>query len=178
LRTVPIGCIRQDHSHRDLLFNRLPHLLQCNRRLGLKLNPFRDACLLAAFGILASHLRQIQPPGDGKTRIPIAHRKTYCCLAVIVFADLTAVLPGNSHRVLSLFGKTGVIHDPRHHRAILLHGWKHLPSYLTQHLFVVPGRVRNQVMQRLVHAANIVRSQTCSHWLNALAISGQQQSVQ
>ncbi len=49
LRTVPIGCIRKDNSHRDLLYNRLPHLFQCHRRLGLKLNPFQDACLLAAF---------------------------------------------------------------------------------------------------------------------------------
>jgi hypothetical protein len=28
LRTVSIGCIRQDHAHRDILFNRLPHLLR------------------------------------------------------------------------------------------------------------------------------------------------------
>jgi hypothetical protein len=56
-------------------------------RLGLKLNPFGDSCLLAAFGILALHLRQVQSPGDGKTCIPRAHRQTHRRLAVIVFAD-------------------------------------------------------------------------------------------
>ena len=91
-----------------------------------------------------------------------------------MFADLTAVLPGYAYRVLSLFGKTGVIHDPCHHRTIPLHGGKHLLPYLPQHLLVIPRRICYQVMQRLVHATNIVRRQTCSHRLNALAIPGQQ----
>ena len=74
----------------------------------------------------------------------------------VLFADLAAVLPGDSHRMLSLLGKPGVVHNPRHYRTVFLHGWQHLPPHLGQHLLVAPGRIGHQVMERLVHAANIV----------------------
>src|SRR5882724_539163 len=122
LRTVPIGCIRQNHSHWNLLLNCLPHLLQRNRRLGLEPDLFGDARLAPALGILTPRLRQIQTPGDGETRIPCAYRQTHGSLTVILLTDLTAVLPGNSHGVFTLLGEAGIVYDPRHHRAILLHG--------------------------------------------------------
>ena len=82
-RAVPIAGIRQHHSRRNLLFHRLPDLLQSNLRLGLKLNLFRNPSLLAALGILAPHFRQVQPPRNRQTRIPGAHRQTHRRLAVI-----------------------------------------------------------------------------------------------
>jgi hypothetical protein len=42
LSALPITGICQDHSHRHLLLHRVPNLLQCNLRLGLKINPFRN----------------------------------------------------------------------------------------------------------------------------------------
>ena len=102
-----------------------------------------------------------------------AHRQTHRRLTVILFAHLTAVLPSHSYRMLSLLRKPRVIHDPRHHWTVFLHGGQHLPSHLRQHLFVVPWRVRHQVMQRLVHATNIVWGQARSHRLDALAFSRQ-----
>jgi hypothetical protein len=94
-------------------------------------------------------------------------------LAVVLFAYLTAVLPGNADRMLSLLGKTRIIHNPRHYGTIFLHGGKHIPPYLGQHLLVVPGCVRHQVMERLMHATTIVGSQAGSHWLDALALTRQ-----
>ena len=38
---------------------------------------------------------------------------------------------------------------------------KHLTPHRGQHLSVVPRRVRHQMMQRLMRAANIVGSQSC-----------------
>ena len=122
--------IGQYHSHGTCCCNRLPNLLQSNLWLGLKLNPFGNSCLLAAFGILTPHFRQIQPPGNRQTRIPRAHRQTHRRLTVILFADLTAVLPGNSHRMLPLLGKTRIIHNPRHHWTVFLHGGQHIPPHL------------------------------------------------
>ena len=75
--------------------------------------------------------------------------------------------------MLPLLRKTRVIHDPRHHRTVLLHGREHLPPHLRQHLLVVPGRVGHQMMQRLVHATNIVRRQARCHRLDTLALSRQ-----
>jgi hypothetical protein len=139
-------------------------------------HPFGNPGPLAALAILTPHLRQIQPPSDGQTPTPRAHRQTHCHLTVILLADLTAVLP-SSYGMLPWFGKTRIIHNPRHHRIVFLHAWKHIPSNLGQHLFIVPGRVRHQVMERLMRATNIVGSQARSHRLNTLALSGQYQSL-
>src|SRR5712692_1317990 len=86
-RAVSIASVGQYHSYRDPLFDHLPNLLQSNLRLGLKFRLFGDSGLLAALGILAPHLRQIQPPSDWQTRTPRAHRQTYCNLTVILLAD-------------------------------------------------------------------------------------------
>ena len=75
--------------------------------------------------------------------------------------------------MLPLFGKTRIIHNPSHHRTLFLHGGQHIPPHLGQHLLVVPGRVRHQMMERLMHAPNIVWSQARSHRLDTLALSGQ-----
>jgi hypothetical protein len=64
-----------------------------------------------------------------------------------VFADLTAVLPSDSYGMLSLLGKTRIIHNPRHHWTVFLHGWQHFPPHLRQHLLVIPGRGRHHVME-------------------------------
>ena len=74
--------------------------------------------------------------------------------------------------MLSLFGETGIVHDPGNHRTIL-HRGKYLLSNLAEHLFIAPRSIGHQMMQRLVHAANIVRGQACSHRFNALPLARQ-----
>src|SRR6516162_7339681 len=59
LRALPITRIRQYHSQGNLLFHRLPYLLQSNFGLGLKRHPFRNAGLSAALHVLAPHFRQV-----------------------------------------------------------------------------------------------------------------------
>jgi hypothetical protein len=40
----------------------------------------------------------------------------------------------HTDRVFSLFRKTRVIHDPRHHRSLLLHGWQlRIPGHVNNH---------------------------------------------
>ena len=51
LRALPIAGICQHHSDRNLLFHRLPNLLQRNLWLGLKHDPFGNARLTALFRI-------------------------------------------------------------------------------------------------------------------------------
>ncbi len=55
----------------------------------------------------------------------------------------------------------------------LLQRGQHLSPHLRQHFVVARGRIRYQVMQRLVHAPNIVRGQARRHRLDTLALSGQ-----
>ena len=158
LRVVPITGIGQHHAQRDPLLESLPNLLQRNFRLGLKFHALRNADLPAALGILTPHLRQVQSPRDRQARVPRAHRQTHGHLAVILFAYLTAVLPSHSHGMLSLLGKTRIIHNPRYYLTVFQHGWQHITPHCGQHLLVVPRSVRYQMMQRLMHAANILRS--------------------
>jgi hypothetical protein len=73
-----------------------------------------------------------------------------------VFTNLTAVLASYSYRMLALFREARIIHNPRHHRSVLLHAWQHLPPHLRQHFVIIPRRVRHQMMQRLVHATHII----------------------
>jgi hypothetical protein len=57
LRALPITRVCQYNSHWNLPLHCLPNLLQSNLWLGLKRNPFRNARLSAAFGILAPYFR-------------------------------------------------------------------------------------------------------------------------
>jgi hypothetical protein len=76
----------------------------------------------------------------------------------------------------ALLRETSVIYDPCHYRDMLLHRRQHRLSYLRQHLLVIPWRIRDQMMQRLVQTSNVVRSQTCGHRLDALALPVQQKA--
>jgi hypothetical protein len=75
--------------------------------------------------------------------------------------------------MLSLLGKTRIIHNPRYYLTVFLHGWQHIPPHCGQHLLIVPRGVRYQVMQRLMHAANMVRSYARRHRLDTLPFAGQ-----
>ena len=46
-------------------------------------------------------------------------------LAIVLFAELTTVLPGYTDRVLALFGKPGVVKDPGGDRALTQESGKH-----------------------------------------------------
>jgi hypothetical protein len=60
-----------------------------------------------------------------------------------------------------------------HLRSTPLHGGKNLLPYLFQHLLIVPRCICHQVVERLVHAPNIVWSQARSHRLDTFAVSRQ-----
>jgi hypothetical protein len=173
---VAIAGIRQHYAYRDLLRDRLPYLIQSNLWFGLKTNLLGNPGLLATFAILRPCFWQVQPPRNRQTRTPRRYRQTHGCLAIVGFASLAAILSGDPHRVLALFRKTGVIHDPRHHRTMFLYRRQHFSLHLCQHLLIVPGRIGYQVMERLVHATHILGRQSCGHRFNALAFTRQQQT--
>jgi hypothetical protein len=77
----------------------------------------------------------------------------------------------------ALLGEAGIVDDPCHDWSLLLHGRENRTTYLRQQLFVTPGSVGDQMMERLVHPAHVVGSQTGGHRLDALALAGKQQSL-
>jgi hypothetical protein len=78
--------------------------------------------------------------------------------------------------MLTLFGKTRIVDNPCHDRFPLLHRSQYCIQRPIQQDFVIPGCVRDKMMQRLMHAPNIVRGQARRHRLHALTFSRQQQS--
>jgi hypothetical protein len=78
--------------------------------------------------------------------------------------------------MLPLLRKTGVIDDPGHYRAVLLHSRKHPTTHLLQYRGIAPRRIGHQMVQGLVHSPHIMGRQPCGHRLNTLALARQPQA--
>src|SRR5215217_5825649 len=91
-------------SGRHTVLQCLPDLSQSDLWFGLKLNLFRDTCLFPPFPITGPNLRQIQSPGNRKAAGPCCYRQAHRYPAILLFANLSAVLSGNTRRMSTLLG--------------------------------------------------------------------------
>ena len=82
-------------------------------------------------------------------------------------SHLATVLPRDAGRVLALLWKPCIVHYPCNDRSLSQHGGKHGIQRTVQQNFVIPRGIRHQMMQRLVHAANMIWIQTRCHRLAA-----------
>jgi hypothetical protein len=80
-------------------------LLEGDLGLGLESDLLGHPGLLAAGGIAGPVLRQIEPPGHRQARLMIGDRQRHRNLAIILLAELAAILPRHPHRVLALLGE-------------------------------------------------------------------------
>ena len=97
-------------------------------------------------------------------------------LAIILFAQLAAVLARHADRVGSFLGKAGVVEDPGGDRAVPGQCGQHLLAHGGEHGRIVPRRLGDEVMQGLVQAGNMGRVEARRHRLDALALAGQQKA--
>jgi hypothetical protein len=72
--------------------------------------------------------------------------------------------------------KAGLIHNPGRHRSGFLYGRQNVIADLPQHAGTAPGRLCDEVVQRLVPALHMIRSQARGDWLDALSFAVQQQA--
>ena len=79
--------------------------------------------------------------------------------------------------VFAFLRKSGVVDDPGLHWSLLDHRRKHRLANPLQQFLIRPRRIGDQMMHRLMHLPHIVRSQSCGHRLDALALNRQQQSL-
>src|SRR5712691_11196632 len=121
-------------------------------------------------------LRQVELIGDRQAHRLVRHRHTHRHLAVVLFAQDAAVLPGHAHRVLAFLGKPGVIHDPRGHGAMPDHRRQYPRARDAQHRRGMPGRIGDEVVHRLVAGANMPWIDARRHRLDALALPRQAQA--
>src|SRR5262250_150663 len=105
-----------------------------------------------------------------------ADRQTHSDATVLLLTHLPTVLSRNSYRVRSFLHESRVIHHPGHHWSLLLHGRKYVAAHLFQQVFVTPGGIRHDVVQRLMGLPQVVRTEAGRHRLDTLALSRQQQA--
>jgi len=78
--------------------------------------------------------------------------------------------------MLALLGNTGVVDNPGADWCIFLDLRQHERAHGRKQLAFVPWCLRHEMMQRLVLGADLVGRNACRHRLDALSVTGQQQS--
>ena len=92
----------------------------------------------------------------------IGQRQRHRDLAVILLAELTAILPGHPDRAPPLLGKARVVDDPGLDRPAALDRRQHQLAELGQHRRVRPRCVADKMKQRLVLAATCAGAVTAA----------------
>jgi hypothetical protein len=90
---VAIGWVHQCHARRHAIRHRLAQLPQCDLGLGLEADVIRHSGDRPADRIVGPFFRQIQPVGNGQAALVSSHRQAHRHLAVVLLAQLTAILP-------------------------------------------------------------------------------------
>jgi hypothetical protein len=79
--------------------------------------------------------------------------------------------------MLAFLGKPRVIHDPGHHRSLLLHGRQDLLAHVIEQCLVAPGSLGHQMVQRLALSLHATWIESCRHRLDAFPFAGLQQTL-
>ena len=168
-----IARIHQHHAARQARRTGRADLIERDLRLGLKADLLGHARLLAAGSVRGPALRQIQAIGHRQARMSIGQRQRHCDLAIVLLAELAAILPGHAHRMRALLGKARVIDDPGLDRPMSLDRRQNHLANFCQHPLVRPAPLADKMQQRLM----LRRRRHRSHRLHALALARQHQAL-
>ena len=97
-------------------------------------------------------------------------------LAVVLFPQWSAILPRHPYGMLTLLGKSGVIHDPCQNRPLNLHLRQGIIPNRPHHRVITPRCLGHKVMQGLVFGTHLARSKLCRHGFDTFALNRQQQA--
>jgi hypothetical protein len=78
----------------------------------------------------------------------------------------------------SLLRNPGVVHDPPGHRAVPFHLLQNVVAGYLQDSFLVPRRIRHEVVQGLMPRPHVSRIHTRGYGLDALTVAGQAEADQ
>ena len=95
-------------------------------------------------------------------------------LAIVLLAELAAILARHSDRMSSFLGKAGVVDDPSLDRPVRLDGGQRHRPNLGQHRLVRPAALSDKMQKRLVLRRRPLRRRSRRERLHALALAGQQ----
>src|SRR3954471_1702006 len=89
-----------------------PDLIERDLRLGLEGDLRGHARRLAPCWIISPLLRQGQTVSDGQAGRVVGERERHGHWAVVLFAELAAILARHPDRVPALLGEAGIVDDP------------------------------------------------------------------
>src|SRR5712672_1173662 len=174
-RVSAIGAVHQCHPAWQACFARPSYLIEGDLRLGLEADVPWHACLVPARPVLDPFLRQIQPISYRQAGGVVCDRQRHRHLTIGFFAELSAILMLHPYRMLSLFGKTRVVDDPRFDRPLPFHCRQHHLAHLGQHPLIRPRCDTDKMQQRLMLCCGPRRSSLRRHRLHAFAFTRQDQ---
>jgi hypothetical protein len=118
----------------------------------------RSPGLPTALRVLAPGFRQVALVGDRKAGGVGADREADGSLAVFVFADLSAALPGDADGQFTFVRKTSIVDDPGGNGMAAGHFREDVLADGLEQELVVPGRYGDDMVQGLVNELDIVRA--------------------
>ncbi len=150
-------------------------LLKRDLRLGRKADLVWNLGLAPPLAVLGPGLRQIEPKGRRQARPRVGQGQADRHLAVVLLADLPAVLTRHPHRMMALLAERRVVDDPRLDRPMRLDRRQHQLAHLGQHHLVRPRRLADEVHQRLMLGRHPRGRRHRRQRLHALALHRQHQ---
>src|SRR3954469_18044765 len=98
MRIAAVASVHEDHAARQAGSRRRPDLIEGDLRLGLEGDLRGYARRLAPPRIVSPLLRQIEAIGDGQAGRAIGERERHGHLAVVLLAELAAILTPDPDR--------------------------------------------------------------------------------
>jgi hypothetical protein len=133
-----VAGVGEQHPARDVGIDKLFKQAHRDRRFRLKPKMLRDAALETPLGITRLAFRQIQPKRDRMACLRVRDRHGHQDLTVGLLAEPSAVLAGDTHRVLPFLRQPGVVDYPSLNRFHRLNGWKSIVSDRLHDRFIAP----------------------------------------
>src|SRR4051812_42053950 len=112
LRIAAITGIHEDDPARQNGLGSRTDLIERNLGFGLEGDLLRHTRLLAPGWIISPLLREIEAIGDGQAGGAIGERERHSHLAIVLLAELAAILARDPDRVPALLGEAGIVDDP------------------------------------------------------------------
>jgi hypothetical protein len=106
----------------------------------------------------------------------IGDRQRHHRLAIVLLAQLAAILPRHADRMAAFLREPSVINDPRLDRAVRLNGRQRDLPHFAQHGLIGPGSLGHEMQQRLMLRRGSRRSGQRGHGLDTLPLARQYQS--
>ena len=175
-RVDAVAGIHQHHATRQSGLAGPADLVERDLRLGLELDLLGHTGLGPARSIVDPLLRQVEPMRHRQARVIVDQRQRHGHLAVVLLAELPAVLPRDADRMAALLRKACVVDDPCADGTMPLDARQHHLAHLGEHLLVRPLSLADEMQQRLMLRRRSLRRRHRRHRLHALPLRRQQQT--